>query len=95
MAGVAEWHDPDALDALALGQPSQRLLEHVAVVDARDEHDLDVQVDAGIEQLVEARERAVVAGADERAPHLLVHRVQGHVERRQPLLGDARDVGSR
>ncbi len=36
-------------------------LEHGAVVDAGHQHDLDVEVDSGVEQLVEALERTVLA----------------------------------
>ena len=83
---------PTLSDAFALGKPRERLLEHRPVVDAGNQHDLDVELDPRIEQLVEPLERPVFSGADELLANRRVDRVQRHVERREVLLGDALDV---
>ena len=71
----------------------ERLLEHFAVVEAGHDHHLAVELDAAVgeprELLDDVRHARVVEQNLARFPRRRVHR---DVERRQPVLEDARDV---
>ena len=78
----------------AVEHAEQRVVEHVAVVDARAHHDLAVHLDAGVEQ---RREPAQAGGAapvaQQPGPQLGIGGVDAHVQRAELLGDDALEVG--
>jgi len=75
----SERNDPHGDHSLALSKPGERLFKPEPIVDSRHQHDLHVEVDATLDELVEARESRVVLRADEHAPDLGRDSVQRHV----------------
>ena len=87
-------NDGDGQDGVAeRPEVAERLLEDLAVVEARHDHHLSVELDAALGELREllddVRDSRVVEQNLARFPRRRVH---GDVERRQPVLEDARDV---
>ena len=91
-ARVAQGHDANAQHARVGLHPAQGADELQAVVDARADHQLGVQLDASIQQALGHLQAAVCVAAHELAAHLGRHRVQAQVKRAQVLAHDAVDV---
>ena len=84
---------PRSATAVQRAGAQHRLGEHVAVVPARAEHDLQVQLEAGRGEPLEDGARAGRRPPHETDAGGVVPGVQRHVERRQPQLLDALQVG--
>ena len=93
VARQAERDDGDAPDARVLGgQIVDRLAQNFAVVDSGAEHDLRVNLDAGVHHPAHlvGDVGALFVNAEQVGAHLQIGRVDGDVLRRESLLDDAR-----